>query len=102
MARKSKKISRRKTYQYDGTATTLRSMGHPIRLQILERLSKKEMSVKSMASALNVSQPNLSQHLAILRGAGLIESRAKGALRYYYLSKPAMIKGMLKLLSKKR
>jgi len=56
-----------------------KALAHPIRLQIACGLmTKNECNVSTMVEKLGVSQPMVSQHLNILKNAGIIESQRKG------------------------
>jgi DNA-binding transcriptional ArsR family regulator len=65
------------------------ALGEPTRRHILELLSAGEQSAGTVVSALQdrapVSQPAVSQHLKVLRAAGLVTFRADGARRLYTL-----------------
>ncbi len=58
-------------------------MSHPLRLKILCTLGDKEISVQDIVEHVGTSQSNISQHLAILRDKGILDSR-KDANRVYY------------------
>jgi ArsR family transcriptional regulator len=58
-------------------------MSHPLRLKILCTLGDKEISVQDIVDQVGTSQSNISQHLAILRDKGILDSR-KDANRVYY------------------
>lgn len=61
----------------------LRALGDPTRLEIFERVSRKPMAVGEIARELPISRPAVSQHLAVLKAAGLVIDRADGARRLY-------------------
>jgi DNA-binding transcriptional ArsR family regulator len=61
------------------------ALGDPTRRQILELLAAGEQTVNTVAAALPISQPAVSQHLRVLRGAGLVSVRAEGTRRFYAL-----------------
>jgi ArsR family transcriptional regulator len=64
-------------------AEVLKTLASPRRLQILHRLFEGECEVGRLASDLQVSQPNVSQHLSVLRSAGLVEAERDGReIRY--------------------
>lgn len=54
------------------TAPLLRLLGHPVRLHIALQLHQQPQTVSALEMQLNIRQPNLSQHLAVLRAAGLL------------------------------
>ncbi|MEI8333575.1 MAG: metalloregulator ArsR/SmtB family transcription factor [Chloroflexota bacterium] len=62
----------------------------PKRLMLLETLRSGERSVGELAAAIGVTLPNASQHLAVLRSAGLVEGRRVGTAVVYHLAEPAI------------
>jgi ArsR family transcriptional regulator len=56
------------------------------RLLIINELSKGEVPVGELAKRLNLSQSNVSKHLALMRERGLVDTRREGAVIYYSLS----------------
>ena len=63
-----------------------KTMGDPQRLNILQMLSGREMSVCEIMCQLELSQPAVSHHLKILRQAGLVACGKQGKLVFYSLS----------------
>jgi len=65
------------------------ALGDPVRRLILELLATEEQSTGSLVAALQsrmpISQPAVSQHLKVLRGASLVHARADGTRRIYAL-----------------
>ena len=59
------------------------ALADPSRRAIFESLAAGEAAVKELTSRFDISQPAVSQHLAALRAAGLVESRRDGRLVYY-------------------
>ncbi len=57
----------------------------PTRRALLDALAAGETHVSGLVASLGVSQSAVSQQLAVLRGAGLVEERAEGRFRYYRL-----------------
>ena len=60
-----------------------RALSDPTRRAVLERLAAGEMSVSALKGGFDVSQPAISQHLAVLRRAGLVSERRDGRHAYY-------------------
>ena len=60
-----------------------RAIAEPRRRQILALVSEEELSAGEIASRFDVSRPAVSQHLTVLRGAGLLSERRQGTSRYY-------------------
>jgi ArsR family transcriptional regulator len=69
-------------------AEILKTLASPRRLEILHVLAAGPTGVGAIASAIGVSQPNVSQHLAVLRAAGLVEAEREGREVHYRLSDP--------------
>ena len=63
--------------------TALEALGDPTRRQIFDRLRQGACSVGMLAAGLPVSRPAVSQHLKILKEAGLVTDQAVGARRLY-------------------
>ena len=72
-------------------AEILRSLAHPRRLLIMRRLDKGPCEVGALAAELGMSQPNLSQHLAVLRSTGLVDAVRDGREIRYRLVDPDVI-----------
>jgi ArsR family transcriptional regulator len=64
-------------------ATTCKALGHPIRMKVLDLLREGEECVCRLAPQVGVTESNLSQLLAVLRRAGLVETRREGHIIYY-------------------
>ncbi len=69
------------TYQVDGWT----ALGDPTRRAIFERLAEHPRAVGELASELPVSRPAVSQHLKVLKAAGLVVDRPAGNRRIYQL-----------------
>ena len=77
----------------------LRAMGNLRRLQILYALKKQEQKVGDLEHFVGLSQSALSQHLAVLRKAGLVKTRRE-AQTIYYSIKNAVVFNILNMLDK--
>jgi len=68
-----------KENKFEEISDILKVLSHPVRLQIVYGLTgKKECNVTKMVKHLNLPQPNVSQHITILKNAGVIEGSRKG------------------------
>ena len=64
----------------------------PKRLDIINLLRDRELSVEELAKIAKIRQANLSQHLSILREKGIVKTRREGVAIYYSLANPKIIK----------
>jgi DNA-binding transcriptional ArsR family regulator len=64
-------------------ARSLKAIAHPLRLKILCVIGDQEACVQEIVDAVGTSQSNISQHLAILREKGVLQTR-KDANRVFY------------------
>lgn len=76
-------------------ARLLAALANPLRLRILGQLLKDTACVTEFVDALEVEQPKVSQHLAVLRGAGVIRCRAEGRKRCYSVVEPDRLRELL-------
>ncbi len=63
-----------------------RALSDPKRLCVLETLAAGERSVSDLSRDVGCQVPNMSQHLAVLRHAGLVQARREGSTIYYRLA----------------
>jgi ArsR family transcriptional regulator, virulence genes transcriptional regulator len=63
-----------------------KAMAHPTRIHILRTLKQGEKSVNELAKIVGITQANASQHLAILRQFGLLQTRRDGSTIYYSIT----------------
>ena len=68
-----------------------RALADPKRLCVLESLAEGELSVSELSTRAACQVPNMSQHLAVLRSAGLVATRREGSTIYYRLSDPRVL-----------
>ena len=76
---------------YQRAAVIGRAMADAKRLCVLESLSDGELSVSQLSSRVRCQVPNMSQHLAVLRSAGLVATRRDGTTVYYRLADPRVL-----------
>jgi DNA-binding transcriptional ArsR family regulator len=69
-------------------AEILKTLASPRRIEILHVLAGGPIEVGRLASRIGASQPNVSQHLSVLRTAGLVEAERDGREVRYRLSDP--------------
>jgi len=80
---------------YKKNAQIFKALSHPIRLLIVKKLLEGETCVNDIQELFDVSQPNISQHLNILKFSGIVDFRQEGNLRCYFLKEPEKIRKLL-------
>jgi ArsR family transcriptional regulator len=73
---------------YERRARICQVLADPKRLRLIDALRDAERSVGQLADALGATLPNISQHLNVMRDAGLVSSRRDGTTIYYRLAYP--------------
>jgi ArsR family transcriptional regulator len=77
---------------YELQAEALRTLAHPRRLEILHALAAEPSNVGRLARRLELSQPNVSQHLALMRASGLVIAERQGREIQYRLADPDVLR----------
>ena len=70
----------------------MQAMAHPLRLKILCLVGNQELSVLEIVDAVGTTQSNISQHLAVLRDHGLLQSRKEANKVFYRIEDPRILK----------
>ncbi len=71
---------------YQLKAEFFKTLGHPVRIRVLELLSMREHAVSELLGEIDIEPASLSQHLAVLRRAGLVTGRRQGSSVSYSLT----------------
>jgi ArsR family transcriptional regulator, virulence genes transcriptional regulator len=85
-ATKTPALARRMSSHAAAAADLLKSLAHPARLMVLCLLVDAERSAGELEAHLDLSQSALSQHLALLREAGLVNTRREAQSVYYQVA----------------
>jgi len=72
-------------------AEVLKTLANPRRLEIVHLLADGPREVGRLAEEMGISQPNVSQHLAVMRAAGVVDAEREGREVRYRLSDPEII-----------
>ena len=79
--------------KYKARARIIKAMAHPTRLFILDELSKAgEECVCDLTEKIGVDMSTVSRHLALLKGAGIIQDEKRGAMVFYRLRMNCLLK----------
>jgi ArsR family transcriptional regulator len=76
---------------YELHASICHTLSNPKRLEVIDCLRDGELPVTKLAELTEISQANLSQHLAIMREKGIVIGRREGINVFYRLSNPKII-----------
>jgi len=89
---------------YKKSVRILKALAHPLRIKILEMLlkSSRKKCVQDFGKILERRQANISQHLAILRNAGIVDYIEKGKNRCYFIKNSRIIREMLNCLKESK
>jgi ArsR family transcriptional regulator len=80
----------------------LKALCHPTRFMIVEELIKGKKCVGRIQDLVRASQPNISQHLSILRMTGIVEWEQNGKTKCYSIKKPELMKRLFDVLKQFR
>ena len=80
------------TAEAERATEDLEILAHPVRMQLLDMLARKEGSVCvcDLEAGVPVKQPTVSHHLKLLRDAGLVSSERQGLYAYYHVNRDAL------------
>ena len=73
---------------YEAKAEFFRTLGHPVRIRVLELLSEREHAVHELLADIKVEPSNLSHQLAVLRRTGLIVQERRDGQVFYTIAAP--------------
>jgi ArsR family transcriptional regulator len=91
---------------YERQAAICKAFANPTRLQLIDLLGRKERWASELQEGLGISKANLSQHLAVLRAAGVVSTQREGKQLYCGISMPevrqtsALLRNMTKAVSR--
>lgn len=72
--------------KYEARAKIIKAMAHPARLLVVDELSKTgERCVCELTEMIGSDMSTVSRHLAVLKGAGIVEDEKRGQMVYYRL-----------------
>ena len=76
---------------FDLHADICKTLASPARLRIIAALRDGELAAGDIAGTLGISKANVSQHLAVMRHKGIVQSRREGLKVYYWLTSPKVV-----------
>jgi DNA-binding transcriptional ArsR family regulator len=80
--------------RYETRAAVIKSLAHPSRLFIVETLAEGERCVCELQEMIGADMSTVSKHLALLRGAGVVEVDKRGTQVFYRLRVPCILNFM--------
>jgi len=75
-------------------AEILKALAHPVRVLIVEKLSKGDRCVCELNELADIDQSNISRHLASLKKAGIVIDRRDGMRVFYHLQPPCILNAL--------
>jgi DNA-binding transcriptional ArsR family regulator len=69
---------------------TCQALAHPVRLRLVRTLARSSHTTSELADAWDLTPPEVSRHLAVLRRAGLLTAERRGRYVYYAVDLPAL------------
>lgn len=72
-------------------ASICKALAHPKRLEILCALEGRELAAGEVVARVGTTKGNVSQHLAVMRQAGILASRREGMNVYYFVQNPKIV-----------
>ena len=84
-------LSKQKKMLFEKQAEIAKAIAHPLRIAILDFLKDGEQCVCDIAGHLRCEQSNVSRHLSVMAGAGLLECRKEGLKVIYKLRTPCIL-----------
>jgi DNA-binding transcriptional ArsR family regulator len=78
-------------FDYDESALVLKALAHPTRLRIVNLIRVQKPCVRGIEEALGLAQPNVSQHLSLLRNVGILEAEREGNQVCYRIKNPIVL-----------
>jgi DNA-binding transcriptional ArsR family regulator len=81
-------VTKKNRLIYEMQAEICSALASPIRLEILDLLSEGEQNSSQLLEILDIPKANLSQHLSVLKDAGLIKARREGHYQFFSVAIP--------------
>jgi DNA-binding transcriptional ArsR family regulator len=85
-----KRSSQQKNYHYEHQALIFKALSNPTRLHLVDLLCKKQRWASELQEGLGISKANLSQHLSVLKAAGLVSTERDGKQLFCGIAMPAV------------
>jgi DNA-binding transcriptional ArsR family regulator len=91
---------------YERQAVLCKAFANPTRLQLIDLLGRRERWASELQEGLGISKANLSQHLSVLRAAGVVSTQREGKQLYCGISMPevkqatTLLRNMTKAVSR--
>jgi len=82
-------------HEYKMIAQFFKALSHPTRFMIVNELLNKKRCVNDIEELLELKQPNISQHLNLLRLLNIVDFMQDGNKKCYFLNNPKLIKDLL-------
>jgi len=84
-------LSKKKQLLFEKQAEVVKAIAHPLRIAILDFLNNGEQCVCGIAQHLGSGRSNISRHLSVMAGAGVLDHRKEGLKVIYTLKTPCIL-----------
>jgi len=86
-----KRSAKSQSLSVQRNAEVFKALGHPTRLQIVEKLAGGELCVCHILEMFHIGMPTLSRHLSVLKNAGIVSDERRGKNIFYTLKCPCLL-----------
>jgi DNA-binding transcriptional ArsR family regulator len=84
-------MDKKTAYLYERRVRVIKSLSHPSRLYIVDRLAEHEYCVNELTELIGSDMSTVSKHLSVLKNAGVVQDEKRGTSMYYSLRIPCIL-----------
>jgi len=84
-------MDQKKARLYEAKAAVLKALAHPSRLMMIDELAKGERCVCELQALIGADMSTVSKHLALMKNAGVVDSRKEGQKVFFRLKVPCVM-----------
>ena len=84
--------------EYRKVSDFFNALSHPTRVEMVAELLKGKRCVSDIRELVEIKQPNVSQHLSVLKANNIVDWHQEGKRKCYFLKNPQLIKNIFKML----
>lgn len=88
--------------EYRKVSDFFNALSHPTRVEMIAELLKGKRCVSDIRELVEIKQPNVSQHLSVLKSNNIVDWCQEGKRKCYFLKNPQLIKNIFKILKENK